>query len=201
MKLFLDEKCSKLARLENKSGKQSAKLKSLKHNLTMTEADSQDIGRKLKEDLKSTKYDLKQLRTSFDEINRQKKSLTNFRSVIAKMLGLDVNALSVPDFEVINRLEKLIQTHHVQQASSIPCRPIAPAVIPPTQPTPVMGTFQANMNIAPQQGQSAMGYSSRPQSEYVPVRSRRYSPSRVTTRLADTEKSSEVPLYDNNDAI
>lgn len=28
------------------------------------------------------------------------------------MLGLDVNTLAVPDYEIISRLEKLVQAHH-----------------------------------------------------------------------------------------
>lgn len=28
------------------------------------------------------------------------------------MLGLDVNTLAIPDYEIISRLEKLIQAHH-----------------------------------------------------------------------------------------
>ena len=34
--------------------------------------------------------------------------LLDFRQVIARMLGLDVNSLAVPDYEIIARLEKLI---------------------------------------------------------------------------------------------
>lgn len=32
--------------------------------------------------------------------------------MVARMLGLDVNTLAVPDYEIISRLEKLIQAHH-----------------------------------------------------------------------------------------
>lgn len=28
------------------------------------------------------------------------------------MLGLDINTLAIPDYEIISRLEKLIQAHH-----------------------------------------------------------------------------------------
>lgn len=36
----------------------------------------------------------------------------DLRTVVARMLGLDVNTLAVPDYEIISRLEKLIQAHH-----------------------------------------------------------------------------------------
>lgn len=38
--------------------------------------------------------------------------LLDFRNVVARMLGLDINTLAVPDYEIISRLEKLIQAHH-----------------------------------------------------------------------------------------
>lgn len=38
--------------------------------------------------------------------------LLDFRNVVARMLGLDINTLAIPDYEIISRLEKLIQAHH-----------------------------------------------------------------------------------------
>ena len=32
--------------------------------------------------------------------------------MLAKLLGLDVQNLSVPDFEIISRIERLVQAHH-----------------------------------------------------------------------------------------
>jgi hypothetical protein len=38
--------------------------------------------------------------------------LIDFRHVVARMLGLDINTLAIPDYEIISRLEKLISAHH-----------------------------------------------------------------------------------------
>ena len=38
--------------------------------------------------------------------------LLDFRGVVSRMLGLDVNTLAIPDYEIITRLEKLIKAHH-----------------------------------------------------------------------------------------
>lgn len=38
--------------------------------------------------------------------------LVDFRTVVARMLGLEIETLAVPDYEIISRLEKLIQAHH-----------------------------------------------------------------------------------------
>ena len=37
---------------------------------------------------------------------------------MARMLGLDVTTLAIPDYEVISRLEKLIRNHHIGTAAS-----------------------------------------------------------------------------------
>lgn len=49
---------------------------------------------------------------SLTETRKTKKMLANFRTIIAKMLGLELDKLSVPDFEIISRLEKLIDEHN-----------------------------------------------------------------------------------------
>jgi hypothetical protein len=37
---------------------------------------------------------------------------------LAKLLGLDVNSLAVPDFEIISRLERLVQAHHAHTVTT-----------------------------------------------------------------------------------
>ena len=44
--------------------------------------------------------------------------LVDFREVVARMLGLDVTTLAIPDYEVISRLEKLIRNHHIGAAAT-----------------------------------------------------------------------------------
>lgn len=43
--------------------------------------------------------------------------LVDFREVVARMLGLDVTSLAIPDYEIISRLEKLIRNHHIGAAA------------------------------------------------------------------------------------
>ena len=38
--------------------------------------------------------------------------------MLAKLLGLDIQNLSIPDFEIISRLERLVQAHHAHAISS-----------------------------------------------------------------------------------
>merc|ERR1719192_169444 len=50
---------------------------------------------------------------------------------MARMLGLDVSRLSVPDYEVITRLERLIQNHHASNAGLHPGVPVNTAMQDP----------------------------------------------------------------------
>jgi hypothetical protein len=181
----LEGNMSKYDRIASRNKRQNSKLKSLKHDLAMTEADGLDKNGNLVHDLHDAKSDLKTTRISLEEVNRQRKSLENFRSVIAKMLGLEVTSLAVPDFEVIQRLEKLIQTHHVQQATV-------------SQPTMLTHTVPQTVTTQVHTGQNGHGhqmglnmpaqgaYSTRSQT-YMPVRSQR--PSTV-------ENEGNIPLYE-----
>ena len=44
--------------------------------------------------------------------------LLDFRQVLARLLGLDVETLSVPDYEIISRLERLVQAHHAHSITT-----------------------------------------------------------------------------------
>ena len=44
--------------------------------------------------------------------------LLDFRQVLARLLGLDINTLSVPDYEIISRLERLVQAHHAHSITT-----------------------------------------------------------------------------------
>ena len=45
--------------------------------------------------------------------------LLDLRQVIARMLGLDVNQLAVPDYEIISRLEKLFLAQQSHTATTV----------------------------------------------------------------------------------
>ena len=45
--------------------------------------------------------------------------LLDFRGVIARMLGLDVNTLAVADYEIITRLEKLLKSQQCSVVSPV----------------------------------------------------------------------------------
>jgi hypothetical protein len=50
--------------------------------------------------------------------------LLDFRGVIAKMLGLDISSLAVPDYEIIARVERLIATINGTMLHAAPNVPV-----------------------------------------------------------------------------
>ncbi|XP_065158638.1 coiled-coil domain-containing protein 170 isoform X2 [Atheta coriaria] len=53
--------------------------------------------------------ELARLKEQYCEVNRREAQLINFRASVAKILGI---VLPLPDYEVINRLQKLVDAHH-----------------------------------------------------------------------------------------
>ena len=47
------------------------------------------------------------------------KQLLDLRQVIARMVGLDINTLAVPDYEILSRLEKLILANQSNAATVV----------------------------------------------------------------------------------
>lgn len=45
--------------------------------------------------------------------------LLDLRAVLSRMLGLDVNILAVPDYEIISRLEKLILANQANMSTAV----------------------------------------------------------------------------------
>jgi hypothetical protein len=52
--------------------------------------------------------ELRHLKIEFEKIQSREKQLLDFRSVVARMLGLDVTSLAVADYEIIARIERII---------------------------------------------------------------------------------------------
>ena len=70
------------------------------------------------------------LKSSLEQLTEREHRLLDFRSLVARMLGLDSKSLSFPDYEITARLERLLS--HVQPTMAIP---IVPVSQPPTTTT------------------------------------------------------------------
>jgi len=75
---------------------------------------AKDSTTKLKNELTET------MRTLEDSRSRERQ-LLEFRNVLAKVIGLEIEATPVPDYEIISRLEKLVEAHqsHLQASQAL----------------------------------------------------------------------------------
>lgn len=117
----------KINDLESAKEKQSIRLAkyreeidSVSQEVNKTRSSSDTAVQALSQELRHLKQDL-------DKTLDREKQLMDFRNVVARMLGLDVNALAVADYEIIARIERIITAYNggvlpvqLHQVSSIP---------------------------------------------------------------------------------
>lgn len=101
---------SRILQLEHIRQKQENTIANLKESLK-----SQEHGNNV---VHSMANEIRTLKLALDELTRHHKQLLDLRGVMARMLGLDVSTMAVPDFEMISRLEKLIIASQLTVASS-----------------------------------------------------------------------------------
>ncbi|XP_021237919.1 coiled-coil domain-containing protein 170-like isoform X6 [Numida meleagris] len=111
----LNKSQGKLERMKEKAEKQ---LNSVKSELTLKEQKATEEKEKAKNTLEAVSSEMKVLKTTLAELAKRERRLADFREVISRMLGLDLASLTLPDYEIITRLEGLI---HFHQHHFIPC--------------------------------------------------------------------------------
>uniref|UniRef100_H2ZF69 Coiled-coil domain-containing protein 170 n=1 Tax=Ciona savignyi TaxID=51511 RepID=H2ZF69_CIOSA len=107
----IDELVTSVGKLSTTKDRQRHKLSSLKQSLKVNGEDADLNHQRLRTQLDAVTNDVKSTKTALEEVTRREKQLVDFREVVARMLGLDVTTLAIPDYEVISRLEKLIRNH------------------------------------------------------------------------------------------
>ncbi|KAL3320804.1 hypothetical protein Ciccas_000520 [Cichlidogyrus casuarinus] len=107
------ELMSTVAELERQRDRQAGKLAELTALADMRTKEGDEIrGRgenavaSLAEELRSTRRAMEQLRKS----EREVQFLLDFRSLVARSLGLDVSTIAMPNYEIVRRIERLIST-------------------------------------------------------------------------------------------
>ena len=101
-----------LDKLEKTKEKQARKIAGMKQELEFTEHEANELHTRAEQSVKALSEDLQATKALLLEVQRRERQLVDFRQVIARMLGMDITTLAVPDYEIISRLEKLIQAHH-----------------------------------------------------------------------------------------
>lgn len=100
-----------VGQLEHMRQKHEHTIANLKETVRAQEQ-SQSAVQSLASELHTTKLAL-------DELTKHHRQLLDLRRVMARMLGLDVSTVAIPDFEMISRLEKLILANRANTSSSV----------------------------------------------------------------------------------
>ncbi|XP_048655878.1 coiled-coil domain-containing protein 170 isoform X3 [Marmota marmota marmota] len=103
----------------NKSRDQLEKMKEkVEKQLSSVRAELDTAGREAEEGkerarhmLEAVTSEMKTLKRSLEDAEKREKQLADFREVVSQMLGLNMTALALPDYEIIKCLERLIHLH------------------------------------------------------------------------------------------
>ncbi|XP_029452415.1 coiled-coil domain-containing protein 170-like isoform X1 [Rhinatrema bivittatum] len=107
----IEELSKSLERVEKVKEKAQKKLVCVKSELDVTEKGAKEEKEKARSMLEALTSELSTLKKSLDEIVKRERQLVDFREVVSRLLGLNVNTLALPDYEIIKRLERLVHIH------------------------------------------------------------------------------------------
>uniref|UniRef100_A0A8C5QL22 Coiled-coil domain containing 170 n=2 Tax=Leptobrachium leishanense TaxID=445787 RepID=A0A8C5QL22_9ANUR len=108
----IEELNKSLEQKERTKEKTQKKLFSVKSELEVTEKEAKDEKERAANMLEVVTSELRTLKKTLEEVCRREKQLVDFREVVSRMLGLNVDTLALPDYEIVKRLEGLIHTRH-----------------------------------------------------------------------------------------
>ncbi|XP_048830347.1 coiled-coil domain-containing protein 170 [Brienomyrus brachyistius] len=108
-----------LDRLQKEKAKATGRLAMEKTELESRYQEAVEGQQQVQRSLQSRSSELRILQQTVLELTEKERQLTDFRKVVASMLGLDINTLAVPDYEIIKTLEGFLHasphTHRLCQ--------------------------------------------------------------------------------------
>ncbi|XP_031554608.1 coiled-coil domain-containing protein 170-like [Actinia tenebrosa] len=111
----LEQVLNKLAKSKQKTKEY---LVDVKTELEASQSEARETMAKTSGSLSQVTSELNTTKIALEESRLRERQLLDFRQVLARLLGLDVNNLSVPDYEIIARLERLVQAHHAHSITT-----------------------------------------------------------------------------------
>lgn len=99
---------SKISELESVKEKMSIKLAKLRDEKDLASSEVCQTRTSSDNAVNALSHELRNLKQDLDKTAGREKQLLDFRCVVARMLGLDVNTLAVADYEIIARIERLV---------------------------------------------------------------------------------------------
>ncbi|XP_062614112.1 coiled-coil domain-containing protein 170-like [Saccostrea cucullata] len=115
----IEELVAQVEELEDVRKKQANKIKHLKDEIEISTQQGQEKRLVSDNAVQALSSELRTSKNALNAIQNREKQLLDFRNVVSRMLGLDINTLAVPDYEIISRLEKLIQAHHTHAFNTL----------------------------------------------------------------------------------
>jgi len=100
-----------LEKLERVRQKQAQKISSLRGEVDDRDKEFGDKRAVAENAVQALSSELRTTKDALDDTRRKERALVDFRQVVARMLGLSMESLSIPDYEIINRLERLVTAH------------------------------------------------------------------------------------------
>ncbi|CAH8434883.1 unnamed protein product [Heterobilharzia americana] len=126
-----EEKLSELTKLnkelEGIRQSQANKIAELSEKLEVQTTDEGDTRCRLEEECKHLMEELQSNRRTLEQFQRSERELLEFRALVARLLGLDIELLTMPNYDIINRLESIITHHHFVHDNSMLCTHATPS--------------------------------------------------------------------------
>ncbi|CAF2796990.1 unnamed protein product [Rotaria sp. Silwood2] len=122
-----------LNKLQNMRDKQAVKISTLQDKIHSVDDEANRTLISSDNTVRALSNEVRFLKSSLEQITERENRLLDFRSLIARMLGLDSKTLSIPDYEITARLERLLSV--VQPTIAIPLLPMPASTVTSTNLT------------------------------------------------------------------
>jgi len=104
----LELSVNRLAKSKYKTAKQ---LKGAQEKIDSNSKLNVEAVEEIKAQLADARVETQEACNKIKDLEQREKQLLEFRDLLAHLIGLKVENLSVPDFEIIQRVENLVKTH------------------------------------------------------------------------------------------
>ncbi|KAF5401494.1 hypothetical protein PHET_05077 [Paragonimus heterotremus] len=115
----VEDKLSELQKaneqLEDVRERQATKIKELRDVIDKQQCELSDHKTRNVESRNNLTEELASTRKTVEQLKRSERELYEFRALVGRLLGLNVETLAVPNYDIINRLENFIANHQLMQ--------------------------------------------------------------------------------------
>ncbi|KAH8854053.1 Coiled-coil domain-containing protein [Schistosoma japonicum] len=118
-----EEQLSELSKLnkelEGIRQSQATKIAELTEKMELQTNEDSDNRNRLEEECRHLMNELQTTRKSLEQFQRSERELLEFRALVGRLLGLDTELLTVPNYDIISRLETLVTQYQFVHDNSM----------------------------------------------------------------------------------